>query len=156
MCYCLVRLFFCGGGGLCGSGCGVNHFDAQVYKPPYLFDWDGVEVEQAKIVHMRSVPKFVDGQHPDDINVPVGSSFTIKIEVKGALVEMWAMVRFGSATHSVNTDQRRVPLFGKQQSGNVWEVKTPVESGVVTPGFWLLVAIDGDGVPSEGQKIFCF
>ena len=31
---------FVGGGGLCG-GCGVNHLDAEMYSPPYLFNADG-------------------------------------------------------------------------------------------------------------------
>ena len=31
---------FVGGGGFCG-GCGVNHQNAEMYSPPYLFNPDG-------------------------------------------------------------------------------------------------------------------
>lgn len=31
---------FVGGGGLCGN-CGVNHLDAEMYSPHYLFNEDG-------------------------------------------------------------------------------------------------------------------
>lgn len=30
-----------GGGGLCGGGCAVNHLDAEMYSPGYLFNADG-------------------------------------------------------------------------------------------------------------------
>ncbi|KAL8937677.1 MAG: hypothetical protein Q9216_004311, partial [Gyalolechia sp. 2 TL-2023] len=31
---------FAAGGGLCGVGCTANHYDAQIFKPPYLFNGD--------------------------------------------------------------------------------------------------------------------
>ncbi|KAL8870805.1 MAG: hypothetical protein Q9174_003232, partial [Haloplaca sp. 1 TL-2023] len=39
-----------GGGGLCGPDCTGNHYDAQIYKPPYLFNSDQSPATRPKIL----------------------------------------------------------------------------------------------------------
>lgn len=57
-------------------------------------------------------------------------------------------MRAASATHSVNTDQRRIPLSftGNQSSG--YTVTMPSDPGVAPPGTYMLFALDDEGVPS--------
>ena len=39
---------FVGGGGLCGD-CGVNHLDAEMYSPAYLFNEDGTAADRPTV-----------------------------------------------------------------------------------------------------------
>ena len=81
------------GGGLCGP-CLTNHPDAQIYTPPYLLKGDG---------SLRVRPKITSA--PAEV-VP---GRLIKVKA-GTDVRAFALVRVGSATHAIDTDQRRVPV----------------------------------------------
>ncbi|KAL8912610.1 MAG: hypothetical protein Q9171_002412 [Xanthocarpia ochracea] len=81
---------FSAGGGLCGVGCTANHYDAQIFRRPYLFNPDQSVAARPKIV----------STNPAKI-VPLGSTNTITTD---SAVTKFSMVRFGTATHSVNTD----------------------------------------------------
>ena len=133
---------FAGGGGLCGAGCAVNHFDAQILTPPYLLDSAGNHATRPRIL----------GSSPST-DVAVGSRYTVTTD---GPVASFSLIRFSSATHSVNTDQRRVPLKPVAQNGNTYALVTPDDPGVVVPGSWLLFAIDGKGVPSLGRVMYFF
>ncbi|RYP90595.1 hypothetical protein DL770_003262 [Monosporascus sp. CRB-9-2] len=130
-----------GGGGLCGTGCPQNHFDVQVFQPPYLFAADGTRARQPVI---RSVTPAAAALRP-------GAALTA--ETDGA-VASFSLVRFGSSTHTVNTDQRRVPLAATAASGTTTYTMTlPSDPGVLLPGYWMLFAINGAGVPSVARTI---
>ncbi|KAL8982736.1 MAG: hypothetical protein Q9177_005181 [Variospora cf. flavescens] len=132
---------FTGGGGLCGVGCTANHYDVQIFRPPYLFNGDGTVATRPKITNLSPAAK----------NVPLGSTVTVTTDTP---VAKFAMVRFGSATHSVNTDQLRVPLaFTAAGGGNVYRVGVPADPGVVVPGWWMLFALDARGVPSLATTV---
>ena len=133
---------FQGGGGLCGPCTqygGVpesNHFDAEIFVPPYLLNADGSRRARPVISSVAAT-------------VRVGGSLSVGT---GGAVAAFSLVRFGSATHTVNTDQRRVPL-GVQGSGASYTVSVPADPGVVVPGYWLLFAMDGSGTPSLGRVV---
>ncbi|RYP18718.1 hypothetical protein DL765_003740 [Monosporascus sp. GIB2] len=128
-----------GGGGLCGTGCPQNHFDAQVFHPPYLFEADGARARQPVI---RSATPAA---------LRPGARLTA--ETDGA-VAGFSLVRFGSSTHTVNTDQRRVPLAATAASGTTTYTMTlPSDPGVLLPGYWMLFAINAAGVPSVAKTI---
>ena len=67
-------------------------------------------------------------------------------------VEHFALVRMSSVTHSVNTDQRRIPLSFSGAEGN-YQLSIPVERGVVLPGNYMLFALDAKGVPSVARTL---
>ncbi|KAL9598135.1 MAG: hypothetical protein Q9219_004691 [cf. Caloplaca sp. 3 TL-2023] len=125
-----------GGGGLCG-GCNTNHPNAQIYTPAYLFNADGSKASRPAINSVSST-SFAPGA-------------TITITTNTA-VSSFSMVRFGSGTHSVNTDQRRVPLTATA-SGTTYMVKMPADSGILLPGAWMLFAMNGQGVPSVAKTV---
>ncbi|KAI1357064.1 hypothetical protein F5Y01DRAFT_321375 [Xylaria sp. FL0043] len=127
-----------GGGGLCGTGCAQNHFDTQVFSPPYLFSADGTRAARPVI---RSVS--ATQAHP-------GAALTI---TTAQSVAAFSLVRFGSVTHTVNTDQRRVPLSVASVAGLAATVNLPADPGVLVPGYWMLFAIDSAGVPSVAITI---
>ncbi|KAL8668733.1 MAG: hypothetical protein Q9168_006651 [Polycauliona sp. 1 TL-2023] len=126
-----------GGGGLCGT-CPTNHPNAQIYTPAYLFNADGTKAARPSISSVSST------------NVVVGSSIKI---VTDRAVSGFALVRYGSGTHSVNTDQRRIALAPTGLVGLEYTVVVPGDSGVVVPGAWMLFALDGKGVPSVSKIV---
>lgn len=78
-----------GGSGLCGFDCKENHFDFQIYQPPYLFDANGAAAARPSIVSVSSATRSA-GQ---------------TILVTTNTVTTFALIRYGSSTHTVNTDQ---------------------------------------------------
>ncbi|KAF5672771.1 galactose oxidase precursor [Fusarium heterosporum] len=128
---------FNGGGGLCG-GCDTNHFDAQLYSPPYLFDSKGKLAKRPKI---SSVSVFT---------IKVGG--TVTVQTNGAIAQA-SLVRYGTATHTVNSDQRRIPLTLSNAGKNAYSFKVPSDPGVALPGYWMLFVMDKNGVPSVASTI---
>ncbi|KAI4913026.1 hypothetical protein J4E85_011001 [Alternaria conjuncta] len=127
---------FVGGGGLCGS-CGANnHFDAEIFVPPYLLNADGTRRARPVISTVATTAR-------------LGANLSITTT---AAVTKFSLVRFGTATHTVNTDQRRIALT-MSGSGTSYTVAIPGDPGVALPGYWLLFAIDANGTPSVGKTI---
>ncbi|OAL51085.1 arabinogalactan endo-1,4-beta-galactosidase [Pyrenochaeta sp. DS3sAY3a] len=133
---------FQGGGGLCGPCTqygGVpesNHFDAEIFIPPYLLNTDGTRRARPVIGTMPS-------------SVKIGSSLRVTLDTAMA---KFSLVRFGTATHTVNTDQRRIPL-SSIANGITYTINIPADPGVALPGYWMLFAMDSNGTPSVGKII---
>ncbi|KAI0447706.1 hypothetical protein F4803DRAFT_571422 [Xylaria telfairii] len=127
-----------GGGGLCGTGCLQNHFDLQVFSPPYLFNSDGTRAARPAIALVSAT------------QARPGASLTI---TTSQTVASFSLVRYGSTTHTVNTDQRRVPLSAVSVVGLAHVVSLPTDPGVLVPGYWMLFAINSAGVPSVATTI---
>ena len=129
---------FTGGGGMCGD-CSTNHEDAQIYSPPYLFNTDG-SLATRPVINSVSSTKFA-----------VGATFTATTD---AANPSFAMIRYGSATHTVDTDQRRVVLSPtRNNGGGTYTFECPNDPGIVLPGYYMLFALDGNGVPSVATTL---
>ncbi|KAL8838366.1 MAG: hypothetical protein Q9170_002173 [Blastenia crenularia] len=126
-----------GGGGLCG-GCNTNHPNAQIYSPAYLFNADGSKATRPTI-NSVSATSFAPGA-------------TITVTTNTA-VSSFSMIRYGSGTHSVNTDQRRIPLTPATTSGTTYTLNVPSDSGISLPGSWMLFALNAQGVPSVAKTL---
>lgn len=140
---------FSGGGGMCyiKSGVGTprpekcdqttaDHPNGQIFSPPYLFNKDGTAATRPVVAEL------------EETAVKVGS--TIKVTVDTADASL-VLVRIGTATHSVNTDQRRIPLT-TTVDGDVYTATLEADSGVLLPGHYYLFAVAG-GVPSMAKTI---
>ncbi|KAF2126386.1 copper radical oxidase [Dothidotthia symphoricarpi CBS 119687] len=138
---------FSGGGGLCyDSGAGesipchntADHPNAQIFTPPYL---------------TTGAPRPVISQVVEGLSVAPGGQIKITMEGSTAGVT-FALLRIGSSTHSLNTDQRRIPLTPQLVGDN--DVTLPVlgDSGIMLPGAWYLFAVSAAGVPSVARTIF--
>jgi galactose oxidase len=121
------------GGGLCG-GCNVNHSDAEIFTPPYLYNADG---------SLATRPSITSGP-----NV-IGYGGTFNVSVSGGATK-FNLIRMGSITHTVNNDQRLIPL-GFSQNGNSFNVAAPENSSIATPGYYMLFALNAAGVPSNAK-----
>ena len=127
---------FSGGGGACGP-CDANHQDAQFYSPDYLFNTDGSDASRLEIVSV------------DSTVVSAGETLSVQVS-SGATA--FNMIRLQGTTHSINTDQRFIPVeFTQQASG--YQLELNPNPNVVIPGYYWLYALDENGVPSEGYTI---
>ncbi|WP_166786480.1 galactose oxidase-like domain-containing protein [Cryobacterium sp. TMT2-15-1] len=127
---------FVGGGGLCGT-CTTNHPDGQIFTPPYLLNADGTARPRPSITTAPTTAAW-------------GS--TIPVTTSGP-TPVFSLIRMSTVTHSINTDQRRIPLTPTGVTGNTASLTIPSDPGVVVPGHYLLFALDANGVPSVAQTI---
>lgn len=128
---------FSGGGGLCAD-CSTNHFDAQIYTPQYLLNSDGTNRVRPVISSVSTT------------SLRVGQTLTINT---GAAISTASLVRYGSSTHTVNTDQRRIPLTLTRTATNRYTVTIPSDPGVALPGYWMLFVMNTSGTPSIARTI---
>ncbi|KAI9676412.1 MAG: hypothetical protein M1817_000569 [Caeruleum heppii] len=128
---------FSGGGGLCGT-CSTNHFDAQIYTPQYLLNADGSSRARPVINSISAT------------SITVGS--TLNIRTNSAVTSM-SLIRYGSTTHTVDTDQRRIPLTLAAAGTNAYNVVIPNDPGIALPGYWMLFALNSAGVPSVAKTV---
>ena len=63
-----------------------------------------------------------------------------------------ALVRLGAVTHSVNMEQRYVPLSFTAGSGTL-NATAPANANVAPPGVYMLFVIGSDGVPSVAKMV---
>jgi galactose oxidase len=127
---------FSGGGGLCGS-CSTNHPDGQIWSPPYLFNANGTPAVRPTIT---SAP------------TSAATGQTIKVTTGGP-VSSFSMVRYGVTTHTMDNDQRRIPLPIVSSSGDTYKLAIPSNPGIALPGPYMLFALDAHGTPSVSATI---
>ncbi|EST05397.1 protein of unknown function DUF1929 [Kalmanozyma brasiliensis GHG001] len=138
-----------GGGGLCyvGGNCDAgNHQDMQFYSPPYLFNSQGYAATRPRVTSLRS-----SQQSGSQIRVRPGGTLTVSLGSASGLSHV--LVRLGSSTHSIDTDQRRVPLTVRSTSGNTVTLSVPNDNGVVPPGFYYYFAVAASGIHSLGLTV---
>jgi Domain of unknown function (DUF1929) len=61
-------------------------------------------------------------------------------------------VRLGAVTHSVNMEQRYVPLSYTAGSSAL-TATAPANTNIAPPGYYMLFAIDSNGVPSVAKFV---
>ena len=128
---------FVGGGGLCGN-CNTNHTNAEIFTPPYLLNGDGTNAVRPVITQAPETSSY-------GVNIPVTTDSTIA---------KFSLVRMSSITHTINNDQRRIPLtFKANSAANSYSVQLPISSGIATPGYYMLFAMNAFGVPSVAKII---
>jgi len=120
-----------GGGGLCGS-CATNHPNVEILTPPYLLNADGTAATRPTIT-----------ASPADAYL--GTTIVVNAT---ANMKAFSMVRMSSVTHSVNNEQRRVPLNFTVGTSGEYQLQIPADPGVAVPGYYMLFAMNATGVPS--------
>lgn len=124
------------GGGLCGT-CTTNHPDFQILTPPYLLNPDGSAATRPGI---SSAP------------TSVGLGGSMLVTASGEIAS-FALVRLSSTTHSVNNEQRRVPLRSTSVGDLLYRLEVPSDAGAVVPGYYMLFAIGANGAPSVSTMV---
>jgi galactose oxidase len=125
------------GGGLCG-GCATNHANYEILTPPYLLNDNGSVANRPSIASVSTTTPRLGSVLSLTTNTPVSS---------------FALVRLSAATHSVNNDQRRVPLVHNTADGKTYTMALPSDPGVLVPGYYMLFAMNAKGVPSVASTV---
>lgn len=120
-----------GGSGLCGN-CATNHFDMQIFNPPYLYNGNPRPV-------INSISSGT---------VKVGGTFSI---TTAGACDAFSMIRMASTTHTVNTDQRRIALT-PTTAGTTYTFTVNGDPGIALPGYWMVFAM-AKGVPGISKTI---
>jgi hypothetical protein len=115
----------------------LDRFEVEVLSPPYLF-----RGPRPKITYVAYT----------GTTIGYGQDITIYTD-RPADISRVALVRPGSVTHQLNTDQRYVGVAITQQSSGSVTVKAPPDGTVAPPGYFLLFIIDNQGVPSHGHSV---
>ena len=78
---------------------------------------------------------------------------TLTVTLDSTLNLTHVLIRMGSSTHSVDTDQRRIPLSVQSINGDTVTLSVPNDGGIVPPGFWYYFAVASTGVHSIGLTV---
>ena len=131
------------GGGVCGD-CDVAGYlakNAEVFTPPYLFKKDGSG---------QLAPRPTISSAPGVVNY--GAQLRISTQ-NAASIGKVALVRLGAVTHSVNMEQRFIPLSINGRDGGKLRATGPANGNIAPPGPYMLFVIDGNGVPSVARMV---
>ena len=123
-----------GGGGLCA--CNSDHPDHQIFTPGYLYAADGSLATRPAI---DSAPNVAG----------IGQSISVQAS---AGVQRFTMIRMAAVTHNLNSDTRflNVPFTG---NGTTYQINLHSNANVLIPGYWMLFALNNQGVPSLAKVI---
>ena len=125
---------FSGGGGLCN--CAADHPNHQIYSPSYLFNADGSLATRPTIDDAPDVVTF--GQ-------------TIDVQTSSD-IQKFSLIKMTGTTHAYSSDLRflNVPFNG---DNGQYQLTLDDNSNVLTPGYWMLFALNSQGTPSVAKVI---
>ncbi|WP_439541535.1 galactose oxidase-like domain-containing protein, partial [Hyphomicrobium sp.] len=124
------------GGGAPGP---VTNLNGERYTPDYLFDASG----------NPAVRPVISGA-PGELHA--GDTFTITVTGPDS-IDTLALLAFGATTHSFDMSARRIELHFTTLADGTLSVELPDNANVLTPGYWMLFAIDDDGTPSVASTV---
>src|ERR671925_453106 len=130
------------GGGICGTCDQVGYLakNAEIFTPPYLFKKNG-SGQLAARPKIASAPGTV--RH--------GTSFQISTPNANSIKKV-GLVRLGSQTHSVEMEQRYLPLSFTAGKGKL-TASVPANVHTAVPGVYMLFIVDSAGVPSVAKMV---
>jgi len=126
-----------GGGGAPGP---VSQLNAEIYFPPYLYKTDG-----------SGLPAVRPGILTAPSAASWGQTIPVAMNNKNAVTRM-TLVRFGAVTHAFSNEQRFQDLSFTQNAKNL-SVTLPASANNAPPGFYMLFAVDANGVPSKAKVL---
>lgn len=115
-----------------------GHKDVEIFSPPYLYDGSGNPAIRPVI---NTAP--IDLIYGQNFSVGLGDSTPINSVV---------LVRLGSVTHGLNSDQRRVVL-SFTQAGQTLNVTGPANGTLAPPGPYMLFVLNSAGTPSVARIV---
>lgn len=104
----------------------------EVYSPPYLFAGDRPAITGA----------------PEEVTR--GAAFPVTTD--GEVAEA-RLMRPSAVTHQTDTEQRSVALEVRPAGAGSYELGVPEQEGLTPSGWYMLVVLDDDGVPSPARWV---
>jgi hypothetical protein len=116
-----------------GTRSGTFDQRLEIYSPPYLFAGDRPELVSS----------------PTEITR--GGSFTVTVD--GA-VDRARLLRPSAVTHQTDTEQRSIALdVARGDTEGEYTLTVPPEEGITPAGWYMLVVLDEEGVPSPARWV---
>lgn len=117
---------------------------------------DGTEKKLGiKEIEIYDPPYMAEPGRPNLFGAPSAISYGQRFEASvnsGVTVQRAALIRFGSATHGSNYDQRYVGLEFDQDGAALF-LNAPPNGNVAPPGFYMLWVVDDDDKPCQQAAI---
>lgn len=126
------------GGGTPGP---VLNRTGEVYYPPYLFEQTGASSRLAT----RPVIRGISG-----LKYANGATMQMDMDSTASIGGL-ALIALSNGTHSFNNNQRRIPLTFTQEDNRL--TATIPNANLTPPGFYQVVALNAQGVPSNANVI---
>ncbi len=124
-----------GGGGLCN--CAADHPDHQVFTPPYLYNADGTSAARPAIT---SAPNLA----------VAGRQFTAQASLN---IAKFSLIKMSGLTHNLNSDLHFLNVPFTSDGAGAYQLTLHSNVNVLTPGYWMLFALNSAGVPSVAKVI---
>jgi Domain of unknown function (DUF1929) len=126
-----------GGGGLPGP---LTNMNAEIYYPPYLYEPDG----SGRLAVRPTL---------DTTAVALTWGQTMQVKFTSAKpITRVTLVGVSQATHAFNPGQRFLELSFSPKPAKL-QVTLPASRTLAPPGYYLMFAINSEGVPSTGKMI---
>ncbi|HEX4946674.1 MAG TPA: discoidin domain-containing protein [Blastocatellia bacterium] len=119
-----------GGGGLCD--CAADHPDHQIFNPPYLFNADGSLAARPTISNAPTTTR-------------AGRTITVQAS---AGITKFSLIKMAGLTHTLNSDLRYLRVPFTTTTAGEYQLTLASNTNVLTPGYWMLFALNNQGVPS--------
>jgi galactose oxidase len=124
------RVLHTGGGDAAGN---ANHFDAEIFSPPYLYK--------------GARPKISSG--PSTVNY--SETFFVGTADPAAIARV-TWIRLGSVTHAFDSNQRFNELPFTRTTGGL-HVTAPANPNLAPPGHYMLFILNGMDIPSTARVV---
>jgi len=82
-------------------------------------------------------------------SIAYGAGFAVQTALPGSIAEV-VLLRFAAVTHALNQNQRYVGCAITGRTATEVQANAPPNGNVAPPGWYLLLVVDHDRVPSEG------
>ena len=105
----------------------------EIFSPPYLFRGARPTIDEAPAT------------------VGYGQQMTITTSDAAAISSV-TLIKAGSVTHEIDTDQRAVPLSFAAGAGTL-TAQVQANPNLAPPGYYMLFIVNGDGVPSVARWV---
>ena len=125
------------GGGAPGP---LTNLNGEIYRPAYLYDASGQLAERPVIT-----------EAPQQV-LHAGDAFDVSVTTPDPIQSL-SLIAFESVTHSTDFTAKHFSLDFTQQPDGSLHVTLPDNVNTLTPGYWMLFAIDSDGTPSVAATI---
>jgi hypothetical protein len=117
----------------------ASRYELEIFSPPYLFGNDGKLASRPVIASAPTIAR-------------VGEQFDVRTR-NAAQISSVVLIRQGSTTHQINSDQRLVGLAVVRVGGDLLQVQMPASGAYAPPGYYMLFIVDDSGVPSVAHWV---
>lgn len=127
------------------NGVDVDNYVPTLYLPPYLFKPNGnprTDIERPRIANVSHT----------ELNYGQNTVITYQLADDSNGIRSVVLMRPGSATHSLNFEQRLVRLHFKEEDPTL-EVTAAWDPAIAPPGWYMLFLVDMNGVPSKAHWV---